>query len=102
MNSTFEIKGSTNNSTFECKTANVIVEGSFSKNAETGSLERFTGRCYRIREDGERGTMIGHFNGHVDESDEIRYVFSKMSREDTNLVWEAIDEIIPIINTKNN
>ena len=62
---TFNITSSTLNSQYEYKDANLVVNGSFAKDATTSTLQSFSGSCYRINAEGRN----------------------------SNLVWAAIDEI---------
>ena len=89
---TFNITSSTLNNSYEYKDENLIVNGNYTKNAQTGSLQSINGSCYRINSEGEEGDFVGNFNGNV-RNGEIYYSLSEMPRRDANLVWDAIDEI---------
>lgn len=92
MEGTFEIKSQTSNATYEYSTDELIVQGSFVKDAQNDALISITGSCYRKTAQGGMGDYIGNFNGFMRE-DEVRYSISEMSRRDSNKVWDAIDEI---------
>ena len=92
MNGTFEIKSQTNNSTYEYKDENLIVQGQVVKDGTTGALQTINGSCYAKDAQGQQGTYVGNFNGYVRDG-EVRYTLSEMSRRDSNKVWDAIDEI---------
>ena len=94
MNGTFEVKTQTNNSTYEYTASNIIVQGSYVKAIPSGDLQQINGQCYRPAQGGGIGEFFGNFNGFVrTEGGEVRYSMSEMSRQDANLVWDAIDEI---------
>jgi hypothetical protein len=90
---TFNITSSTLNNSYEYKATGIIVTGNYSKDAQNDKLQNVSGSCYRVNAQGEQGDYIGNFNGYVREGGEIRYSLSEMSRRDSNLVWDAIDEI---------
>ena len=98
MTGQFEIKSQTNNSTYEYKTQAIIIQGAFAKDIKTGNTISITGQCYRADENGNIGQFFGNFNGFARDGEEIRYSMSEMSRQDANLVWDAIDEIEPRVN----
>ena len=89
---TFNVIGSTLNSQYEYKDANLVVNGSFVKDAKTNDVQNISGSCYRITPDGGQGDYVGNFNGYMRDG-EILYSLSEMSRKDSNKVWDAIDEI---------
>ena len=97
---TFNVISSTLNSQYEYKDANLFVNGNYSKDATTNTLQNVSGSCYRITPDGGQGDYVGNFNGYM-RDDEIRYSLSEMSRKDSNKVWDAIDEIEANILGKN-
>ena len=87
----FNITSSTLNTSYEYKDV-IIVQGSFVKDATTGTLQSINGSCYRKNESGQMGDYFGNFNGYP-QDDEITYDLSQMKRSDSNLVWDAIDDI---------
>lgn len=89
---TFNVISSTLNSQYEYKDANLVVNGNYSKDATTNTLQNVSGSCYRITPDGGQGDYVGNFNGYMRDG-EILYSLSEMSRKDSNKVWDAIDEI---------
>jgi hypothetical protein len=96
----FIITSTTATSQFNYKNV-IIVQGSFVKNAMSGDLMSIHGDCYRKNAQGEQGEYIGYFDGTPNGS-EIDYDLSKMNRSDSNLVWDAIDEIEPEILGENS
>ena len=87
----FNINSSTLNSEYEYKNTGIIVQGSFVKNAVSGDLQSISGSCYRNNA-GQLGDYFGNFNGYP-QGDDITYDLSQMKRSDSNLVWDAIDDI---------
>ena len=88
----FNIISSTLNTSYNYKDV-IIVQGSFVKDATTGNLTSINGQCYRKNAQGEMGDYIGNFNGYPQADGEITYDLSQMKRSDSNLVWDAIDDI---------
>ena len=74
----------------------LMYTGNFVKNATTGSLITYNGQCYRKNAQGQQGENFGNFNGFYREGQqEVKYSMSEMGRNDSALVWAAIDEIEP-------
>lgn len=99
MGKSFEITSSTLNSSFEYKNDSIIVQGSFSKDAKTDSLQSINGTCYR-NNGGNMGDNFGYFNGYPN-GEEITYDLSQMKRADSNLTWDAIEDIETEVLTPN-
>jgi len=91
MNGTFEIKSETKS--YEYKNSQLFVQGNYAKEMQGGNIQRIDGQCYRILQDGTQGAYVGNFTGIPSQSGEILYSMSSMSRQDSNKVWDAIDEI---------
>ena len=97
---TFTITSSNLNCGYEYKNESVEVSGSYSKDATTDTMMNVSGTVYVTTPDG-RGDYIGNFNGYMRDG-EVRYSLSEMSRKNSNLVWNAIDEIeLNIIGSNN-
>lgn len=88
----FNIISSTLNTSYKYKDV-IIVQGNFVKDAVSGKLTSINGQCYRKNAQGEQGDYIGNFNGYPQADGEITYDLSQMKRSDSNLVWDAIDDI---------
>jgi len=88
----FNITSSTLNTSYNYKDV-IIVQGNFVKDAVNNTLQSINGSCYRINGQGEMGDFIGTFNGYPQNDGEIFYDLSQMKRSDSNLVWDAIDDI---------
>lgn len=97
--STITITSSKVNKTYELKNESIIVNGSYQIDDPSGELQNVQGGCYRNK-DGAIGDYIGNFNGSMRDG-EILYSLSEMSRKDSNLVWDAIDEIEQFIMGEN-
>lgn len=97
---TFTITSSTLNNGYDFKNASVTVQGSYTKDATTDTLQNVSGQVYQLAVGG-RGEYIGNFNGYMRDG-EVRYSLSEMSRQKSNMVWDAIDEIeLNIIGSNN-
>ena len=88
---TFVIKSQTLSVMYEYKDDSLVVTGSFNKDAADGTLLTINGQCYR-NNGGNQGDYVGNFNGNP-SGGEIHYDLSQMSRQDSNLVWNAIGNI---------
>lgn len=97
---TFTITSSTLNNGYDFKNASVTVQGSYTKDATTDTLQNVSGQVYELAVGGS-GEYIGNFNGYMRDG-EVRYSLSEMSRRKSNMVWDAIDEIeLNIIGSNN-
>lgn len=98
----FNITSSTLNTSYNYKDV-IVVQGNFVKDAVSGNLQSINGACYRKNAQGEMGEYIGNFNGFPQPDSSISYDLSQMKRADSNLVWDAIDDIeAQIIPSPNN
>ena len=88
----FVITSSKVNKTYEFTDENLQVNGSYVADEITGVLQSIQGTCFRNNPDGGTSDYIGNFNGTM-RNGEIKYSLSEMSRKDSMLVWNAIDEI---------
>lgn len=96
----FNLKASSLNSSYEYKNNVLVVTGSIAKDALTNTLQSLSGACHRKNSEGEAGDYVGNFNSHI-RNGEIKYSLSEMSRQDSNLVWDAIEEIEPYVLGEN-
>ena len=96
---TFNIISSTLNTQYTYTDENLIVEGNYTKEAQSGDIQNINGSCYRNNEGGH-GEYVGNFNGYM-RNGEIKDSVSEMSRKDSNLVWTAIGEIEPYVLGEN-
>ena len=97
---TFTITSSTLNNGYDFKNASVTVQGSYTKDATTDTLQNVSGQVYQLAVGGS-GEYIGNFNGYMRDG-EVRYSLSEMSRRKSKMVWDAIDEIeLNIIGSNN-
>lgn len=96
----FNLKNSSLDSSYEYKNEVLVVTGSISKDALHNTLNSLSGSCHRITNEGEPGDYVGNFNSHI-RNGVIKYSLSEMSREDSNLVWDAIEGIEPYVLCEN-
>lgn len=87
----FLVTSETINAQYEYKDTSIIVQGGYVKDAKTDGLLSLQGSCYR-NNSGNVGDYVGNFNGYI-RNGEIKYDLSEMTRADSNLVWDAIDDI---------
>lgn len=93
---TFSVKNKSIVTRAEFKNEAMIVVVNFDKN-DKGVLTSYTGQCYRLTDKGQ-GEFFGNFNGFSrNDGKSIKYSMSEMSRQDADIVWDAIDEIEPHI-----
>lgn len=90
--STFNITSSTLNSNFTYENDNLSINGSFIQDAKTDELQTISGTAYKPNGEGQQGTFVGNFNGRM-VNGVMKYTLSDMTRQDTMLVLDAIDEI---------
>ena len=88
----FKITGSTLNSQFEYKNDSIIINGSITQDATNEKVQNINAQCYRKNGD-SYGEGFGSFNGYPEADGGMRYDLSPMKRADSNLVWDAIDDI---------
>jgi hypothetical protein len=99
----FVVKNQTSKIEFEFTNNTLIVQGKYEKNVSTSMLMSYTGSCYRKNQQGQMSEYIGNFNGFLRSgSDTVKYSFDEMTRQDSNLVWDAIEEIEPYVIGEDN
>ncbi len=98
---TFNITNSTLNSSYTYTDEDIVVNGSYEKDAQNDTLRSISGSCYYKTDSGEQGEVIGNFNGYMRDG-EMKYSLSEMSRKENNLVWNAIDNIEPHVLPQTN
>jgi len=97
---TFTITSSILNNGYDFKNESVVVQGTYSKDATTDTLQNVSGQVHELAVGGS-GAYIGNFSGYMRDG-EMKYAISEMSRKDANKVWDAIDEIeLNIIGSNN-
>lgn len=90
--STFNITSSLLNNQYTYKNDTVVVQGNYNMNATDNSLRDINGSLYMQDASGNQGAHIGNFNGYNRE-DGIRYSLSEMTRQQSQMAWDAIDDI---------
>lgn len=88
----FEIEKSTLNTQYIYKTDEIIVDGTFVKNASTGAIQTIGGNVWMADDEGGQGENVGNFSGWF-RNGEMRYSLSEMTRHDSSMVWDAITQI---------
>lgn len=88
----FEITSSVLNNQYNFRDDNLVVNGNYTKDAETNELQSISGTCYRALPEGGMGDFVGNFNGYM-RNGEMKYSTSEMTRQDSDKVWTAIGEI---------
>lgn len=96
---TMKITNQTLNTNFVYDNESLSVSGSYQQDKISGELVSINGTCYKP-ESGGQGEYVGNFSGRVRDG-EMKYTLSDMTRQDTSLVLEAIDEIEEYINGGN-
>ena len=90
---TFNITSSSLNNQYTFSNESLIVSGNYNMDATNNTLQNISGSVYNVpAQQGQQGEYIGNFNGYMRDGG-IRYSMSEMSRRDSMLVWDAIDEI---------
>ena len=88
----FNITSSSLNNQYTFGNESVIVQGNYNMDATNNQLQNVSGTAYRKDEQGQQGEYIGNFTGYM-KNGVVKYSMSEMSRRDSNMVWDAIDEI---------
>ena len=79
------------NVSFTLTEDNIIIKGNYQENGE-GAIIAINGYCYRNNE-GAQGAQFGEFHGGPNSEGEMDYDLSSMSRKDSKLTWDAIEDI---------
>lgn len=88
----FEIKSQSLTTQYEYENDDVTVNGTYNSDKTEAEVQGINGQVYRKPEGEGRGEYVGNFTGTMGE-DGMEYSLSKMTRRNTNLVWDAIDGI---------
>lgn len=89
---TIKITSATLNTNFTYESESLSINGSFQKDAKTDELQNISGTAYKPNGEGQQGTYVGNFNGRM-VNGVMKYTLSDMTRQDSMLVLDAIDEI---------
>ena len=84
----FEILNKTVNSNYEYEDNNLKVNGSYSKDATTGTVLSMSGQMYDI----DDLHSVGNFRGDL-QIGEMKYSLSGVKVEDGAKAWQAISDI---------
>lgn len=90
--SEFKILISTQNDTYQYDSESLSINGVSQKDAKTDELQTISGTAYKPNGETQQGTYVGNFNGRMVDG-VMKYTLSDMTRQDTMLVLDAIDEI---------
>ena len=88
----FEVKSQSLTTQYEYTNDDVVVNGTYSSDKSETEVQGINGQVYRKPEGEGRGEYVGNFTGTMG-TDGMEYSLSKMTRRNTNLVWDAIDGI---------
>ena len=97
---TIKVTSATLNSNYTYESENLFINGTYQKDAKSDELKTISGTCYKPKDGNQTGEYIGNFNGRND-SGTMKYSLSDMTRQDTIVVMDAIDEIEKFINGEN-
>ena len=87
----------TENTQYEYKTQEIVVYATLRKDVVSNEVREFSGQVYVLSGD-VQGDFIGSFNGYMRDG-VMKYSLSEMSRQQSNKVWDAIDDMEPEIIT---
>jgi hypothetical protein len=87
---TIKVTSQTLNTNFTYENESLSMTGSYQQDKITGNLVSISGTCYKPVEG--QSEYVGNFNGRMKDG-EMKYSLSDMSRQDTVIVLDAIDEI---------
>jgi hypothetical protein len=88
----FVVKSQSLTTQYEYTNDDVVVNGTYSSDKTEAEVQGINGQVYRKPEGEGRGEYVGNFTGTMG-ADGMEYSLSKMTRRNTNLVWDAIDGI---------
>jgi hypothetical protein len=97
---TIKVTSSALNVNFTYENENLFINGSYQKDAKSDELKNISGTCYKSKDGSQKGEYIGNFNGR-NENGTMKYSLSDMTRQDTVVILDAIDEIEQFINGEN-
>ena len=97
---TIKVTSSTLNTNFTYENENLFINGTYQKDATSGELKTISGTCYKPKDVVQTGEYIGNFNVR-NENGTMKYSLSDITRQDTIIVLDAIDDIEKYINGEN-
>lgn len=98
---TIKVTSSALNVNITYENENLFINGTYQKDAKSDELKNISGTCYKSEDGAQTGDYIGNFNGR-NENGVMKYSLSDMTRQDTIMVLDAIDEIEKFINEGEN
>lgn len=97
MNGTLRVVAATENTQYEYKTQEILVYATLRKDVVSNEVREFSGQVH-VLSGGMQGDFIGSFNGYMRDG-VMKYSLSEMSRQQSNKVWDAIDDMEPEVIT---
>lgn len=97
MNGTLRVVAATENTQYEYKTQEIVVYATLRKDVVSNEVREFSGQVH-VLSGGVQGDFIGSFNGYMRDG-VMKYSLSEMSRQQSNKVWDAIDDMEPEVIT---
>ena len=79
----------------------IAISGNYFVDGQTSTFKSVSGSVFAMDSEGHQGEFIGSFNGSM-SGEKMTYSFSQMTKEDYDLVWEAIKEIEPHVIEDND
>ena len=86
---------------YNYQNASLIISGNYFVDGTTSAFKSVIGSVFSVDTELQQGEFIGTFNGSMIE-DKMSYSISQMTKEKSDLVWEAIREIEPYILGEQN
>ena len=97
---TINVTSSQLNTNFTYENENLFINGSYQKDAKSDELKNISGTCRKPESGSQTGEYVGNFNGR-NENGTMKYSLSDMTRQDTIVILDAIEEIEQFINGEN-
>ena len=91
----FEVRNKKITANYTYINEDICVQGNYAKTVDNDTVEGINGSCYHF-ENEEVGVLIGTFSSRQGDTGLV-YSLSEMSRENTQKVLSAIDDIEPRI-----
>ena len=97
---TIKVTSATLNTNFTYESESLFINGNYQKDAKSDELKNISGTCYKPKSGSQTGEYIGNFNGR-NENGTMKYSLSDMTKQDTIVILDVIDEIEQFINGEN-
>ena len=93
MTGTLRVVSSSEETRYEYKTQEIQVNAFKRVDIVSNNIREFSGNVYTLSGDAQ-GDFIGNFNGYM-RNGVMKYSLSEMSRQQSNMMWDAIDDMEP-------